>query len=137
MVRSLYLFNEGTKARMTSRIASKQPWRKRMKAFLGTQYDSSGILQCQDGNTSVSKSNALRQSFAEKLIQFVIRRPRVFMLVYGSGPVIVAVWLFISSVQNGEWIWASVAGSWLLSIVTCIGVLAIYCRIGIGRRLKK
>lgn len=95
-----------------------------MKAFLGTQYDSSGPLQRQDVNISAAKSSALLQSFAEKLIQFMVRRPRVFTLVYGSGPAIVAVWLFISSVQNGEWIWASIAGSWLVSTGTCIGAIS-------------
>lgn len=86
-----------------------------------TEYDSPDGLQHKKITPSTLKSHAQLQSLAEALIQFAIRHPRAFALAFGSAPAIAAVWLFISSVQNGAWIWAITAGFWLMSIITCLG----------------
>lgn len=95
-----------------------------MKATVYTEFDPAETLQPQEFHQefrpSVAKVNVSRQSFADALIQFIVRRPRSFILVYGCGPALVALWLFIGSVQNSEWLWAIAVGSWLMSIVTCV-----------------
>lgn len=92
-----------------------------MKAIAYTKSNAPDPLQHQDFKPSAPKSKALYQTVSDGLIQFAVQRPRIFTLVYGSGPAIAALWLFISSVQKSEWIWTIVAGSWLVSIVTCVG----------------
>lgn len=94
-----------------------------MKATAYTECDSPDPLQRQKFNSSDSKVDASRGTLADTLLQFVVRRPGAFIFAYGSGAALLALWLFIASVQNGEWIWASIAGIWLASIATCVGGL--------------
>ncbi|MEM7133698.1 MAG: hypothetical protein AAF702_45810 [Chloroflexota bacterium] len=92
-----------------------------MKATVYAELDPADTLQHQGVKPSTAKVNAPRQPLADALMQFIVRRPRTFTIVYGSGSAIAALWLFISSVQKSEWIWTIGAASWLVSIVTCVG----------------
>lgn len=65
----------------------------------------------------------VKPSIADALLQLIVHRPGRFILAYGGGAALVAIWLLIASVQSGEWIWASIAGVWLGSIATCVGGL--------------
>jgi len=121
MAHPLFLFNQKKQPQIIERTGTKHAWRKRMKALMGRQYDSPNALPHREVTISAPTGDTPRQLFAEALIQVIVQRPRLFTLVFGSGTALAAGWLLIGSVQNREWLWTTIAGSWLLGILICIG----------------
>ncbi|MEM7128828.1 MAG: hypothetical protein AAF702_21015 [Chloroflexota bacterium] len=92
-----------------------------MKSIALTKAESPYMLQQQNMDRPLTKDSTWLYLRVEQLLQLILRHPRTFILVYSCGPAMVALWLFSTSIQHKEWIWVSIAGSWLVGIVICVG----------------